>query len=156
MGLFPVVNGCLYVLFLKSLYPEARKTSDTSGHYAVYGSISLITHLVSNDPIELFRPLADPVIVGCLLALSIGSSLYASALRNIVFTHMSMATASSFSGISTVTAVFTGVIILSEPFGFHEFFGIALVLLGIWGVNALHHKNGRFSFSHHSPLFHLH
>lgn len=106
--------------------------------------------------IELFRPLADPVIVGCLLALSIGSSLYASALRNIVFTHMSMATASSFSGISTVTAVFTGVIILSEPFGFHEFFGIALVLLGIWGVNALHHKNGRFSFSHHSPLFHLH
>lgn len=52
--------------------------------FAVYGSISLITHLVSNDPIELFRPLADPVIVGCLLALSIGSSLYASALRNIV------------------------------------------------------------------------
>ena len=124
--------------------------------FAVYGSISLITHLVSNDPIELFRPLADPVIVGCLLALSIGSSLYASALRNIVFTHMSMATASSFNGISTVTAVFTGVIILSEPFGFHEFFGIALVLLGIWGVNALHHKNGRFSFSHHTPLFHLH
>ena len=36
MGLFPVVNGCLYVLFLKSLYPEARKTSDTSGHYLCY------------------------------------------------------------------------------------------------------------------------
>ena len=164
MGLFPVVNGCLYVLFLKSLYPEARKTSDTSGHYLCY-ELRYVRRLwkhfsdnapCSNDPIELFRPLADPVIVGCLLALSIGSSLYASALRNIVFAHMSMATASSFSGISTVTAVFTGVIILSEPFGFHEFFGIALVLLGIWGVNALHHKNERFSFSHHSPLFHLH
>lgn len=124
--------------------------------FAIYGSISLIKHLVSNDLTELFRPLSDPVIIGCLLALSIGSSLYASALRNVIFTHMTMATASSFSGISTATAVLTGVIILREPFGFREFFGLVLVLLGIWGVNALHHKNGRFSSSHHSPLFHLH
>ena len=124
--------------------------------FAIYGSISLIKHLVSNELTELFRPLSDPVIIGCLLALSIGSSLYASALRNVIFTHMTMATASSFSGISTATAVLTGVIILREPFGFREFFGLVLVLLGIWGVNALHHKNGRFSFSHHSPLFHLH
>ena len=80
MGLFPVVNGCLYVLFLKSLYPELGKHltpldityAMSFAMFAVYGSISLITHLVSNDPIELFRPLADPVIVGCLLALSIG------------------------------------------------------------------------------------
>ena len=157
MGLFPVVNGCLYVLFLKSLYPEAQKTSDTSGHYLCYELRyvrRLWKHFSDNAP--CFQRSHRVISSARLLALSIGSSLYASALRNIVFTHMSMATASSFSGISTVTAVFTGVIILSEPFGFHEFFGIALVLLGIWGVNALHHKNERFSFSHHSPLFHLH
>ena len=163
MGLFPVVNGCLYVLFLKSLYPEARKTSDTSGHYLCYELRyvrRLWKHFSDNAPcfqrshrvISSARGSCYRWLSSCLIH---RSSLYASALRNIVFTHMSMATASSFSGISTVTAVFTGVIILSEPFGFHEFFGIALVLLGIWGVNALHHKNGRFSFSHHSPLFHL-
>lgn len=124
--------------------------------FTVYGSISLIKHLGSEEPAELFRPLSDPIIISCLLTLSIGSSLYASALRNVVFTRMTMAAASSFSGISTATAVLTGIIILREPFGFREFFGLVLVLLGIWGVNALNHKNGRVSSSRHYPLFHLH
>lgn len=109
--------------------------------FIIYGSISIGKHLAAGNLMELFRPLSDPVIIGCLLALSIGSSLYASALRNVVFTRMSMATASSFSGISTVTALIAGVIILGEPFGFREFIGVAMVLLGIFGVNALHHNN---------------
>lgn len=117
--------------------------------FGVYAAIALTHHAASGTLRHILLPLGDPLVLACLLFLAVGSSLYAAALRNIVLTHMPMATASSFSGISTVTAILVGVIVLGEPFGPQEIFGSFLVLLGVWGVNALTHR------SHLRPARHI-
>lgn len=109
--------------------------------FGVYAPVALTHHAVSGTLRQIILPLGDPLVIACLLFLAAGSSLYAAALRNIVLTRMPMATASSFSGISTVTAIVVGVIVLGEPFGPQEIFGSFLVLLGVWGVNALAHRS---------------
>lgn len=147
------LNLCIRQLG-KTLTPLDITYAMSCAMFCVYGNISLAKHLVTGDPMGIFRPLIDPVVVGSLLVLSIGSSLYAAALRNVVFARMSMATASSFSGISTVTAVITGIIVLGEPFGFREFIGITMVLMGILGVNLLHHKESQGIITHHISLLH--
>ncbi len=165
MGLFPVVNGCLYVLFLKSLYPEARKTSDTSGHYLCYELRyvrRLWKHFSDNAPcfqrshrvISSARGSCYRWLSSCLIHRVL--TLCFSTAEHSFYPYVHGYCIQLQRHLHCYSCIYRRYYSLGEPFGFHEFFGIALVLLGIWGVNALHHKNERFSFSHHSPLFHLH
>lgn len=107
----------------------------TCAMFGVYAGIAVVGHAWSGTLLRLVLPLGDLTVVLCLLYLAAGSSLYAAALRNIVLTRMPMAAASSFSGVSTVTAILVGVIVLREAFGPREILGSCLVLLGVWGVN---------------------
>lgn len=105
----------------------------------VYGPTAVVQHGIRGTWNSLFTPLTDPLMIGCLLYLAVGSSLYAAALRNVVFANMPMAAASSFSGLSTVTAVAAGALLLGEAFGPREAVGFVLVVLGVTGVNLLGH-----------------
>lgn len=70
-----------------------------------------------------------------LLYLSIGSSISAFLLYNFAVSNISAVRASSFSNIITIVSLFAGVFILGEELSLIQYFGCALIIIGVYAVN---------------------
>ena len=56
---------------------------------------------------------------------------------NYALTHISVTITASFSNLTTVVSVLAGVLLLHEPFSILQVIAVALILLGVYGVNKL-------------------
>ncbi len=107
--------------------------------FCCYFLWGLVEFAGSESPEAYLAPYVLPSTWICVAYLALCSTLYGNALRSLVFAKLPTATASSFAGVCTVTAVLAGVVFLEEKLGFTQIFGVFLVISGILGVNHFGH-----------------
>lgn len=87
-------------------------------------------------PQQLAAAFTDSRFIVAELYLSVLSSIGAFMLYNYSTSVISAIQSSSFSNIITVVSVAAGVIILGDPFSPLQALLCAVIILGVWGVNA--------------------
>lgn len=87
-------------------------------------------------PQQVAAAFADSRFIMAELYLSVVSSIGAFMLYNYSTSVISAVQSSSFSSIITVVSVAAGVIILGDPFSPLQAALCAVIILGVWGVNA--------------------
>ena len=87
-----------------------------------------------NSPMMLIAPVTDSGFLFAVLYLSLGASVAGYLLFNYAVTKAPMANVISLSNLTTVLSVIAGVVILKEPFSLGMAAALAVILLGIWGV----------------------
>ncbi len=86
------------------------------------------------DPARLAAPLSDGGFVLSILYLSLGASVAGYLLFNYAVSAAPMASVMSLGNLTTVISVAAGVLILGEPFSPAAAAALAVILMGIWGV----------------------
>ncbi len=88
----------------------------------------------AGDPARLVAPLQNAGFVSATLYLSLGASVAGYYLFNYAVANAPMANVVSLSNLTTVLSVLAGVALLGEPFSLGAGIALAVILLGIWGV----------------------
>ncbi len=86
------------------------------------------------DPGRLVAPLSDGGFVFAVLYLSLGASVAGYLLFNYAVSSAPMVHVMSLGNLTTVLSVVAGVTILGEPFSPAAAVALAVILVGIWGV----------------------
>lgn len=95
----------------------------------------LVKKIISYDPKDsVYAVFTFP---GGLAVIYLGilSSVCAYFMLNYVLSKLPIARASVFSSLSTVVAIFAGIIFRHEAFYWYEIVGGLLIILGVWGTN---------------------
>jgi drug/metabolite transporter (DMT)-like permease len=87
-----------------------------------------------NSPKMLIAPVLDGGFLFAVLYLSLGASVAGYLLFNYAVAKAPMPSVISLSNLTTVLSVVAGVVILKEPFSLGMAAALAVILLGIWGV----------------------
>ena len=87
-----------------------------------------------NSPKMLIAPAQDGGFLFAVLYLSLGASVAGYLLFNYAVAKAPMPSVISLSNLTTVLSVVAGVVILKEPFSLGMAAALAVILLGIWGV----------------------
>lgn len=95
-----------------------------------------------SDPSRLAAPVLNGNFVFAALYLSLGASVAGYLLFNYAVANAPMANVVSLSNLTTVLSVVAGVVILREPFSWGAAAALAVILLGIWGVQKTGPKEG--------------
>jgi drug/metabolite transporter (DMT)-like permease len=82
----------------------------------------------------LIAPLSSGSFVFGMLYLSLGASAAGYMLYNYAITNAPIANVASLCNLTTVLSVVAGVVIFGEPFSAGDLAALAVILLGIWGV----------------------
>ncbi len=82
----------------------------------------------------LITPLADKSFLLAVLYLAVGATVLGYTLFNYAVTNAPMANTIIFCNLTTVLSVVAGTLILKEPFTLLSIVAMAVVLIGIWGV----------------------
>ncbi len=104
----------------------------------VFTAIALIENgLAGTLPTFFVLPLHNRAfLLGCLY-LAVGCSVIAYILRNLAISRLGPGRAGSFAGVTTLVSVLAGVLLLGEGFDLLQGVGTLLVLIGVYGANAL-------------------
>ena len=86
------------------------------------------------DLSALIAPLRDGNFLWGILYLSLGASVAGYTLYNYAVANAPIATVASLCNLTTVLSVAAGVVILREPFSLGSAAALAVILIGIWGV----------------------
>ena len=70
-----------------------------------------------------------------ILYLAVVSSIFAFLLINVSLSYISPILQSSFANIATVVSVLAGVLVLDESFSPLQYLCVALIVVGVLGVN---------------------
>lgn len=82
----------------------------------------------------VIEPLANREFILSILYLSVGASVLGYTLFNYAVSHAPMANTIIFCNLTTVLSVVAGIVILGDPFSVVSIIAMAVVLVGIWGV----------------------
>ncbi|MDO4815572.1 MAG: DMT family transporter [Bacillota bacterium] len=82
----------------------------------------------------VIEPLARPDFVLSILYLAVGASVIGYTLFNYAVSNAPMANTIIFCNLTTVLSVAAGIVILGDPFSVVSIIAMAVVLVGIWGV----------------------
>ena len=86
------------------------------------------------DLSALIAPLRDGNFLWGILYLSLGASVAGYTLYNYAVANAPIANVASLCNLTTVLSVAAGVVILREPFSLGSAVALAVILIGIWGV----------------------
>lgn len=105
--------------------------------------IFLIIALFENikAPQNLILHFQNPEYFWAIFYLGIVSSVIAFVLLNYANTHLPVAKTTVFSNITTVVSVIAGAIFLKEKFTWQTGLATVMIVVGVWGVQALRVKN---------------
>ena len=112
--------------------PFARTYAMTGMGAAVFTLLALIQ--CRGDLAAYCAPLAGTPYLLSVLFLALGCSVLSFFLSNYALTKLPLARETVFANLTTAVSVFAGVLVLHEPFSWLTFVCIALILIGIWGV----------------------
>lgn len=102
----------------------------------VFTLCALVEGTIGHDlQTYLTLPFTNPAFGGSVLYLGLGCTTLAFLLSNRSVQILGPTRTSTFSGLSTVVSVFSGVMFLHEPFSLLQGIATALVLVGIYFVN---------------------
>ena len=85
---------------------------------------------------RVLEAVSDRYVILPVLYLSLASSVLAFVMLNYSITYLDAAKVTVFSNIIPVISLLAGVLVLGEPFSAISLIGVALILLGVYKVNA--------------------
>lgn len=100
-----------------------------------FNGLSLTNHIANGTITQYFAPLYDYKNVLCLLALAILASIIATAGINFGASKIQASSVSAFSGISTITAIFVGILFNNETLYMYHIISTILILVSAIGIN---------------------
>ena len=100
---------------------------------AVFYTVCAVIENVG-DLSALIAPLRDGNFLWGILYLSLGASVAGYTLYNYAVANAPIANVASLCNLTTVLSVAAGVVILREPFSLGSAVALAVILIGIWGV----------------------
>ena len=134
--LIAVLAGSAYSLLARGISgrvsPFARTYAMTGMGAAVFTALALIQ--CRGDLAAYCAPLAGTPYLLSVLFLALGCSVLSFFLSNYALTKLPLARETVFANLTTAVSVFAGVLVLHEPFSWLTLVCIALILIGIWGV----------------------
>ena len=134
--LVAVLAGSAYSLLARGISgrvsPFARTYAMTGVGAAVFTVLALIRCRGSLR--VYFAPFAGTPYLLSVLFLALGCSVLSFFLSNYALTRLPLARETVFANLTTAVSFFAGVLVLREPFSPLSLVFIALILLGIWGV----------------------
>ena len=107
----------------------------------VFNAICVAIHVSDGSLTSYFAPLKSIDNLVGLLFLSIVSSFVATTLINFGTSKLQASSVSSFSGISTVTTIVTGVMFNGEVLKLFHIISVVLILTGVIGMNYIKIKS---------------
>lgn len=108
----------------------------TMGFFA-FATLALILSLLRGETAAYLRGIAAPGVTLAALYLGTLSSVLAFFLINFMLSKLEASRAAVFAYLSTVVSLSAGVIFRGESFSGPQLLGVALILVGVWGANAL-------------------
>ena len=131
-----VVTGAMFTIVSRKLsndFSVYERTIVSQIEGAVFFLLlALIEH--RSDLSQIVTPLANLDFVLAILYLAVFGSVVGYTLFNYAVANAPTAKVVVLCNLTTVVSVIAGVVILKEPFSLLSAFAIALVLIGIWGV----------------------
>ncbi len=131
-----VLTGGLYGIISKKISPYTDPYERCFGccvmgavFFAVWAAARHLT-----DPSEIFEPLCVPSFDMAVIYVSVFGSVIGYDLLNKAYDYAPTANVVVFCNLQTVLAVLCGVIFLEDPVSWKAFIAMAVVLIGIWGV----------------------
>lgn len=134
--LVAVLAGSAYSLLARGISgrvsPFARTWAMTGAGALVFTLLALIR--CRGSLTAYFAPFAGTPYLLSVLFLALGCSVLSFFLSNYALTRLPLARETVFANLTTAVSFFAGVLVLREPFTPLSLVFIALILLGIWGV----------------------
>lgn len=113
----------------------------------IVGLISFVSIALAenrHNPIEILSHFVIPSYTTAIFYLGFVSSVIAFLLLNFANTYLPVAKTTVFSNITTVVSVIAGIIFLDEKFSIETVVSTALIIVGVWGVQMLNVKKGKY------------
>lgn len=131
-----VLTGSAYGVLSRSLKDEFdvyERTYIMQVMGAVFYTVLMLIEQRGNLG-AVIEPLANREFILSILYLSVGASVLGYTLFNYAVSHAPMANTIIFCNLTTVLSVVAGIVILGDPFSVVSIIAMAVVLVGIWGV----------------------
>jgi drug/metabolite transporter (DMT)-like permease len=131
-----VASGSVYSVISRGISGEFSAFERSFAMQLMGAVFFTLLALIENrgDLMKLAAPLASPDFVFSVLYLSLGASLTGYLLFNYAVSRAPMAKVVTLSNLTTVLSVVAGVVLLGEPFSAGSAVALAVILIGIWGV----------------------
>lgn len=104
--------------------------------FITFTALAFAEHLIHGTVSGYFRPLANPLFLLSVSSLGILASYTTFFLSNFALSELEAAKMSVLTNLTTLIAIFAGILFLHEKLFYYHFIGAASVLLGVLGVNA--------------------
>ena len=134
--LLAVVSGSAYAVLSRAISDDFT-VYERSLVMQLMGAVfytALAVFGCRHDLSLLVSPLKDGGFLFGVLYLGLGASAAGYSLYNYAVTNAPMANIASLCNLTTVLSVAAGVLILKEPFSALSAAALAVILIGIWGV----------------------
>ncbi len=138
-----VLSSATYNITSRKISGEFSAIERTYAQTIIGLIIFLIIAFFENisAPQNLVIHFANPGYFWAIFYLGIVSSVIAFVLLNYANTHLPVAKTTVFSNITTVVSVIAGAIFLNEKFTWQTALATVMIVVGVWGVQALQVKN---------------
>ncbi len=144
-----VIAGPLYLVFSRQCSGKFKAFEVTYFSClfgtVVFNAISVIKHLWQGNITEYFAPYFDPQNIIGFLALSMVSTIIATAMNNFSMSKLQASTVAAFGGVSTIVTILVGVVFLDEKLYYFHYIGFTLILIRMIGVSYIAIKKDRKS-----------
>jgi drug/metabolite transporter (DMT)-like permease len=134
-----VISAGLFFVFSRGVtgYSNAAKSYVMMGMgFAAFTAAAAVEHARNGSVSEwLTLPFRDRSFLAAALYLGALTSVVGTWAQNFSIARLGVHRSSAFSGVSTVVGVLAGVLLLGEPFTLAQGCGMAMILLGVTGVN---------------------
>ena len=131
-----VLTGSAYGVLSRSLKDEFdvyERTYIMQVMGAVFYTVLMLIEQRGNLG-AVIEPLANREFILSILYLAVGASVLGYTLFNYAVSNAPMANTIIFCNLTTVLSVVAGIVILGDPFSVVSIIAMAVVLVGIWGV----------------------
>ncbi|MBQ8371371.1 MAG: DMT family transporter [Clostridia bacterium] len=102
-----------------------------------FNTVNVVRHLFKGDILHYFDPYFDVENIIGFIFLAIISTIVATCMGNFSLGRMQASTMAAFSGVSTLTTIFVGVIFDGEQLFYFHYIGLSLILIRMIGVSVI-------------------
>lgn len=140
-----VVSSATYNITSRKISGEFSALERTYAQTIIGLFVFVVIALFENikTPQNLVIHFANPEYFWAIFYLGIVSSVLAFVLLNYANSHLPVAKTTVFANITTVVSVIAGAIFLKEKFTWQTALATSMIIVGVWGVQALQVKNKR-------------
>lgn len=133
--LIAVLAGSLFYVFSKKssdFYSPLERTYMMFGMGSAFYVTFALIQCAGNYEELIFYPLSRPIFWGCILYLSVVSSVIAFLLLNYGSNYISVSSATIFANFTTIISIAAGVLILGESFSMYQLLGACIILVSVY------------------------